>query len=145
MSFWYLIIELWIIELRCDNLCHTSLCQLAGFFLSDLDLLDWCEILHVWSLICWDAMWIFLDFYVAFSIWLIFFISIGQLCKFMWYMFEYLVWNAHMVLDEHEIWYDGCRHIVGHPCFGPIHFLTVFIDLWIFEVNACVDVMIWLE
>ena len=90
-------------------------------------------------------MWIFLDFYVAFSIWLIFFISVGQLCKFMWHMFVNLMWNAHMVLDKHEIWYDGCRHIVGHPCFGPIHFLIVFIDLWFFEVNACVDVMVWLE
>jgi hypothetical protein len=89
-------------------------------------------------------MWIFLDFSMAFSIWLIFFISVGQLWKLMWHMFVNLMWNAHMVLDEHEIWYAGCRHIVGHPCFGPIHFFIVFIDLWIFEVNACVDVVIWL-
>ena len=90
-------------------------------------------------------MWIFVEFYVAFSIWLLFFISVGQICKSMWYMFVYCLWNSHMVLDKCEIWCADCRHIVGHPCFGPIHFFIVFIDLWFFEVNACVDAMVWLE
>ena len=44
-------------------------------------------------------------------------------------MFVILMRNAHMVLDDDEIWYAGCRHIVGHPCFGPIHFLIDFTDL----------------
>ena len=90
-------------------------------------------------------MWIFLDFSIAFSIWLLFFISVGQICKSMWHMLWNLLWNSHMVLDECEIWYDGYRHIVGHYAFGPIHFLIVFTVLWIFEVNACVDAMNWLE
>ena len=100
--------------------------------------------MHDVSLTCQDAMWIFVEFYVAFSNWLVFFISVGQMCKLMWHMLVDLLWNAHMVLNEHEIWCAGYRHMIGHDASGPIHFFIVFIDLWIFEVNACVDVMVWL-
>ena len=99
--------------------------------------------MHDVSLTCEDAMWIFVEFYVAFSNWLLFFISVGQLCKLVWHRLVDLMWNAHMVLNEHEIWLAGYRHMIEHDAFGPSHFFVVFIELWIFEVNACVDVVIW--
>ena len=114
-------------------------------YLHDLWLLDWIEILHEWSLMCWDNMWIVLDFSMAFSNLLIIFFSVGSLCNLVWHMLAFCLWNSHMVLDEDEIWYVNCRHIVGHHAFGPIHFLIVLTLLWIFEVNACVGAMNWLE
>jgi hypothetical protein len=88
-------------------------------------------------------MWIFVEFYVAFSNWLLFFISGGWIYKFMWHRLVDLMWNAHMVLNDHEIWYACNRHMIEHDTFGPIHLSIDFIELWIFEMEACVDVVIW--
>ena len=105
----------------------------SWIYLHDLWLFDWVEILHEWSLVCQDNMWIVLGFSMAFSIWLIIFFTVGSFCNIVWHMFVYLLWNSHMVLDECEIWYADYRHIVGHHAFDPIHFLICchcFVNFW---------------
>ena len=42
------------------------------------------------------------------------------------------------------IWYERCRHIIGHCGFDPIH-LSYFISvLWLLEVDDCFDALCWL-
>ena len=114
------------------------------FYLPGLEMLNCSNFLHEWSLICQDNMWFFLEFLMSFSNWLIIFFSVCSFCEFMWHMLAFCLWNSHMVLDEDEIWYVDCRHIVGHHAFGPIHFLIVVTVLWIIEMDACLDVLNWL-
>jgi hypothetical protein len=112
-------------------------------FLSDLYMLELNEILHDDWLACWDVVWIFVEFFTAFSIWSWFFVSGDHLCKLIWHRLVEWLGNAHIVLYGHEIWYAWTRHILGPPCFGLIHFFFVFNEIWIFEVDVCIDGMNW--
>ena len=53
----------------------------------------------------------------------------------MWYMLPNPLWNSHILLYDHEISHVHTRHL--ELCIGvdPIHFSSVFILLWFFEVD----------
>jgi hypothetical protein len=116
----------------------------SWFYLKSLEMLNWAEILCGWSFVCWDHMWFFLELLNEFSNWLIIFFSVCSFGNIVWYMLAFCLWNSHSVLDEDEIWYVDCRHIIGHHSFDPIHFLIVVTVLWIIEMDACLDVLNWL-
>jgi hypothetical protein len=60
MNFW---IEVW--QFVSHQAWWTS-----WFYLPGLGMLNWAEILYEWSYVCWDNMWISLEFLMAFSNWL---------------------------------------------------------------------------
>ena len=55
----------------------------------------------------------------------------------MWHILPFHLGNSHTLLDDHEILHVHTRHL--KLCIGvdPIHFSSVVIELWFFEVDTC--------
>ena len=53
----------------------------------------------------------------------------------MWHTLPYHLGNSHILLYDHEISYVHTRHLELCTGVDPIHFSSVFILLWFFEVD----------
>ena len=144
MIFGYLVMEIWFFLIEVWQFVSHQARSTFWFYLHGLGLLNCSNFLHEWSLMCQDNMWFLLEFLMEFSNWLIIFFSVGSFGNLVWHMLVIHLWNAHIVLDEDEIWHEHSRHIVGHHGFNPTHFLIVVTVLWFMEFDACVDALNWL-
>ena len=112
--------------------CPTSWFSLPCFLTS-----NWLDFLHEPTLICLVYMWIFLELFVAFSNCLRFLSPVWSYVDFLWHLFPFVLWNAHTLLDGHEILHEITRHPKLCHGFSPIHLSYAISDLWIFQVDAC--------
>jgi hypothetical protein len=72
-------------------------------------MLNWANFLHEWTYVCWDHMWFFLDFLLAFPNWLRF----------------------SLLLDHFVTFCDTCWHLICEILM--INWMDVKFDMWILD------------